>query len=187
MPIKPAPPAAAKPVPVARKRSGWLGYTFIVSGLAAVSMQLQRTDVYGQLESLIGDATLANLLYLTLIWTMPVLAYLLTRRPLAAFLVFVLGTWAGSLGLTTDLNDESLQQVLIMAGAMEAVFLLSGYRTRGVVIGIVAPVAGVIAGLAVSFARYGGAPSGGELVVVVVASLVGGALAALLATLFGRG
>ncbi len=186
-PVKPASPVVAKLTSVDRKRSGWLGYLLIVGGLVAASIQLQRTGAYGQLESLIGDATLANLLYLTLIWMLPALAYLLTRRPLAAFLVCVGGFWLGSLGLATDLTDESLQQVLIMAGAMELPFLLSGYRTRGVLSAIIAPVAGAAAGLVVSMVRFGYEPGSGEWIVAVVASLVGGALAALLATLLGRG
>ncbi len=185
--VQAAPPAVAKPASVARKRSGWLGYVLIVGGLAAVSMQLQHIDVVDQLEALIGEATLANLIYLTLIWMLPVLAYMLTRRPLAAFLVFFLAAWAGGLDLTTDFRNESLRQVLIMAGAMEAMFLLSGYRARGAMIGIVAPVVGAVAGLVVTLARYGNLPGSSELVVLVVASLVGGALAALLATLAGRG
>jgi len=60
--------------------------------------------------------------------------------------------------LTTDLADESRQQVLIMAGAMEMSFLLSGYRTRGVLSAIIAPVAGVVAGLVVSMVRFGYEP-----------------------------
>lgn len=180
-----SPPAQAQPVD--RRRAGWLAYLIVVGGLSAASVLFHSPNTFGTLQGLTGDGALSNLLYLTLIWIAPVLAYLLTRRPLAAFLVFSIGWWLGVLGSTTDLGDEMLQNALITAGALEVTFLLSGYRTRGVLVGIVAAVLGAIAGMALLIIRNQYAPSAGELVVALLAGLVGGALAALLATILGRG
>jgi serine/threonine-protein kinase len=189
----PTPVAPPQRVPSAtantvdRHRAGWLAYLIVVGGLAAASVLFHSPDLFVSLQELTGDGALSNLLYLMLIWTAPVLAYLLTRRPLAAFLVFSIGWWLGVLGSITDLGDEMLQNALITAGVLEATFLLSGYRTRGVLVGIVAAVFGAIAGIALLIIRNQYAPSTGDLVVALLAGLVGGALAALLAAISGRG
>ena len=201
LPARPAPPVAM-PVPFAaprpapppvqatpgdRRRAGWLAYLIVVGGLAAASVLFHSPDLFASLQELTGDGALSNLLYLTLIWMAPVLAYLLTRRPLAAFLVFSVGWWLGVLGSMTDLGDEMLQNALITAAVLEATFLLSGYRTRGVLVGIGAAVFVAIAGMALLIIRNQYAPNAGDLVVALLAGLVGGALAALLATILGRG
>lgn len=181
----PAPPVQSKSG--YRRRAGWLAYLVVVGGLASASVFLQRSDLLAALPELTGDGTLGYLLHLTLIWTMPVLAYLLTRRPLAAFLVFAIVWWIDAMDSNTGLTDELIKNMLITAGAMEATFLLSGYRLRGVRIGIVAAIVGSIAGIAPFIIRYQYAPSMGELIVILLTGLVGGVLAALLATFFGRG
>lgn len=189
-PASVAPPRPALPAttnPVAGRRAGLLAYLIVVGGLAAASVFIHRPDMYALLLKLTGDGVLSNLLYLTLVWTAPVLAYLLTRRPLAAFLVFAIGWWLGALGPTTDLNNAMLQNTLITAGVLEGTLLASGYRPRGVLVGIVAAVFGAAAGIAILIVRYQYAPDTSDMVVALLAGLGGGALAALLATLFGRG
>lgn len=197
MPVPPpagsTPPAPATPaqraVPVVqttpgrRRRAGWLAYLVVVGGLASASVFLLRSDLLAVLQELTGDGVLGALLLFSLIWTMPVLAFLLTRRPLAAFLVFVISWWMGMLDSSTDLTIEPFQDMLITAGLMEATFLVSGYRTRGVKVGMVAAVVGSVAWIV----QYTYAFGLGEIIVALLSGLVGGALAALLAKVFRRG
>ncbi len=198
---QPAPPVASslptsppKPVsqtvqaaPVGRKRAGWLAYLLIVGGLALVTVFLRRTNVFFTLQEMVGDDTLGGLLYQTLLWMMPVLAYLLTRVPLAAFLVAGIGEWLGSIGMITNLDDAAVQNALITAASIEAVFLLSGYQTRGALIGVIAAVTGAVVSLVLVFVRFGTLPGASEMVMTVLAGLLGGVLAALAATVLGRG
>ena len=173
--------------PAGRKRASFLAYLLIVGAFTVVSVVLRRANIFTLLQGLVGDETLSGLLYLTLLWTMPILAYLLTRWPLAAFLVYGIGEWLGTWGPITDFDYVPLQNTLITAAAIEAVFLLSGYRTRGSLVGVIAAVTGAAVSLGLTLVRYGSLPGASEIVMMVLAALVGGVLAALVATLLGRG
>lgn len=182
-----APPARPSAPPVRRRRAGIRSYLLLVAGLTGSLVLLNQDVTQAILRSVMVDPTIAAILYLALSWLPPVLSYLLTRCPLAAFLVCALGMWASRGALTVDLNDPSLQAILIRAGAIEAVFLLSGYRRQGTLLGVIAAVAGADASLALRVVRFGYQPSATELALILIAALLGGLLAGLLATLLRRG
>lgn len=184
------PPAAAPPVQATSgisRRAGWLAYLVAVGVLAWASMLLQRLDLSTTIWELTGYGALGYPLHLTLVWIPPVLAYLLTRRPLASFFVFAIGWGVDLFNPSTYLDIESFMKVLIIASVMEATFLLSGYRTRGIKVGIVAAIAGSVAAIVLFTPPYLYADVGYLTAATLLTGLVGGALAALLAIFFGRG
>jgi hypothetical protein len=175
------------PAVESRQRAGFATYVLVVAILAGVSAVLYRFDVVGLLNFYLGEEILGQILFHTLLLAAPVLAYLLTRRPLEAFMVFFLGLWFGPLMLTTEYYRADFQDALIVAAAIEAGFLISWYRPRGTIVGIFAALLGAGAILAIPLVRYGDMPYPPYAVWMLISGLLAGVLAALLATILRRG
>lgn len=193
-------PAIDQTKPAERPRAGLRGYLFMVLLLSAALLAARAVQLPEVVQSSVGDFTLALILYGALPWFASVLAYLLTRRPLAGFLVFVIGVWGGMGYVPWDmrlppswnpsylnLENPFLENLLVTGAVAELVFMVARYRRTGTLVGVIAALAGAIAGAVLAIVRLGFEPSPTELAGMVIAALVGGALAALVANVFRRG